>query len=88
MTEIRFNINNYIKAKLTKRGHEIHRANYARLFAGYLVEKYPYAPPAEDADGWSKWQAWDFMSTFGPHMGCGSDVPASTEIIILVEPSA
>ena len=82
---MRFNINNYIKVRLTDSGREIHKQRHAALFTGYPAQKYPYQPPKEDADGWSRWQAWDFMATFGPYMGNGLDVPAETEIIIETE---
>jgi hypothetical protein len=83
--ETPFNINNYIKVRLTDRGRAVHRENYERLFHGHLIEKYPYQPPAEDKDGWSKWQAWDFMASFGPYMGNGLNAPAETEIKFITD---
>jgi hypothetical protein len=83
--ETPFNVNNYIKVRLTERGRAILRDNYARMYQGYLSEKYPYQPPEEDGDGWSRWQAWHFMASFGPYMGCGSDLPAETEIKFITD---
>ena len=84
MTETPFNINNCIKVRLTDKGREMHRAKYeANLHNRYL--RLPYRPPTEDNDGWSKWQAWDFMSEFGDQMGMGFDLPTETNIIFITE---
>jgi hypothetical protein len=83
---MRFNINNYIRVQLTDRGREIHHERWLRtLGTEELRERYPYRAPDEDSDGWSRWQAWDFMATFGPHLGVGMNNPASPEIIIETE---
>lgn len=79
---MKFNINHCIKVKLTDLGRKIHKENYERVL-GKMLYKYPYQPKAEDKNGWSKWQAWDFMATFGPHVGNGCDIPCETEIEIL-----
>ena len=81
-----FNINDNIKARVTKRGHDIHKAQYKNMMKsdnGYLLKKYPYAPIHENSDGWSTWQMWVFMAAFGPYMGNCCDMPAATEIEIL-----
>jgi hypothetical protein len=78
--ETTFNINDHIKVRLTARGREIHKLEYDCANPKYIKEKYPYQPPQEDKDGWSRWQAWHFMSLFGGYMSQGSDLPAETEI--------
>jgi len=47
-------------------------------------ELFKYTPPKEDANGWSKWQAWDFMATFGQFMRLGGENVISTNIQIVV----
>ena len=37
----------------------------------------------EDKDGWSKWQLWDLMSTFGKYISLGCATPFDTEIEIV-----
>jgi hypothetical protein len=70
-----FNINEYISVQLTDAGraelerqHEELRTEYPKAIATYL-------PPKEDVDGWSKWQGWCLMSTFGHMMQLGRDLP-------------
>ncbi|WP_456390436.1 hypothetical protein [Profundibacter sp.] len=81
---MKFNLNNYIKVQLTDLGREIHKDRHGAVFhTESMRNKYPYIPPKEDADGWSQWQAWDFMQTFGPHFRMGQHMPASPEIEII-----
>ena len=49
--EIKFNINHYVKVKLTDKGREIHREEYEKLMSNL---SYDYTPPKEDEDGYSK----------------------------------
>jgi hypothetical protein len=78
--ETTFNVNEYIKVRLTDRGRKLHKDQHDRTYPGFLAKKYPYQPPQEDKDGWSRWQAWHFMASFGAYMGCGSDLCCETEI--------
>jgi hypothetical protein len=73
--EIRFNINNYVKVKLTDYGKSIIANN-----------KYVLTHYKEDDDGWSKWQLWELMSVFGDYVSLGREVPFDTEIIIILKP--
>ncbi len=82
---MKFNINNYVRVKLTDRGRENHRKNHDELFAGWS-EKPEYRPPVEDAEGWSKWQMWSLMADFGPHISIGMNPPFETEIEIIEAP--
>lgn len=69
--EIRFNINQYVKVKITKHGKDI-----------LVKDEYPY-PYKEDKDGWSKWQMWHLMEQFGQYIYLGCEPPFETEIILL-----
>ena len=80
-TSLRFNINNCVRVRLNDQGRQIHRDNHER----YATPKYPYQPPSEDADGWSKWQLWSLMSEFGSHISLGRMPPFETEIEIMAE---
>jgi len=65
-----FNINESVKVRLTKLGRKIiNEDEYAII-------------PSEDEEGWSEWQLWVLMQTFGPHMGNGMRIPFYTTIWI------
>lgn len=67
MAWIEFNVNNYVWVRLNDYGRE-------------LYYQKPYTSPIRERDGWSKWQAWDLMQTFGPHIWLGGQVPFETTI--------
>lgn len=79
---IEFNINNRVQVKLTEQGRHALRENYDKLKAdlGGKVH-YDFAPPKEDTDGWSTWQAWQLMEELGPHIRAGQ-LPFETTIRI------
>jgi len=68
-----FNLNDYVRVKLTPRGREI----YMEDFEKYGIEK---GPPPEDADGWCEMQCWCLMQIFGAHICMGIDPPFNTQI--------
>lgn len=80
---VSFNINEYVRVKLTPRGKAIHRADHDAFNAQFPNAKSEYHAPEEDAEGWSKWQAWSLMQTFGPHISMGSEPPFETNIEFL-----
>lgn len=64
---LKFNINEYVWVQLNERGKQI------------LGDTRKYTA-TEDADGWSRWQLWDLMATFGPHIYLGCLMPFETTI--------
>jgi hypothetical protein len=78
---VRFNINDYVRVKLTDLGRNV-IANYTAEFqVRHNIALTHW--PKDDAEGWSKWQAHDLISTFGEHLGPGfGDVPFETTIEI------
>lgn len=67
---MKFNINYYVKVKLTDFGKSIYCKEYKRF-------------PEEDSDGWSTFQLWVLMKIFGKHLEMGfSEHPFETEIEI------
>lgn len=83
---IKFNINHYVKVKLTDRGRDILQEQYYEMMNRMFPDtKLDYKPIKEDKNGWSKWQLWYLMSTFGEQIGMGLDTPFETNIRILVE---
>lgn len=63
-----YNINNYVKVKLTNNGR--------------LILKEQNINPSEE-DGWTKFQLWDLMSIFGPYLCNGCDLFFETNIELL-----
>lgn len=62
---MKININENINVRLTPQGQELIRKHYAT----YNVTWHP------NADGWYKFQLWDLMNIFGPHLYAGCRVP-------------
>jgi hypothetical protein len=85
MEQIKFNINNEVKVKITDIGYDIWLA-YENKFTQYLPT-YPITTIEElkakaDKDGYTEFQMWDMMSIFGSHMKMGFENPIETNIII------
>lgn len=77
---MKFNLNGYVRVKLTNRGREILRQQHAAF-----AKKWPKVKefiPIPEIDGWSRWQMWVLMETFGPHVHVGRDNPFKTIIEI------
>ena len=81
---MKFNINNNALVQLTDRGRKLHREDHYSFWhaARPGVEAPEYRPPKEDENGWSRWQLWELMQAFGPHISVGSHPPIATEIVI------
>ena len=80
-----FNINDYVKVRLTTNGHQVYAAYKKKQeadirAAGVELESYDRHP--EDASGWSQWQLWELMMIFGPHLYHGGPLMFNTTIII------
>jgi hypothetical protein len=74
------NINDTVKVKLNDRGFEIHKNMWEPF---YNTIKTTYVPPFKDKDGYSTFQLWSLMETYGPHISLGSLAPFDTDIEIL-----
>jgi len=82
MSNLHFNINHNVRVKLTKKGLAIHRAEHDELMRRLPgPARWEYKEP-NDAEGWSQWQMWELMQTFGAHISMGGELPFSTEILI------
>jgi DNA-binding MarR family transcriptional regulator len=83
-----FNINRNVFVKLTDEGRRILRQAHDDLHAHIRsVSPMPtnpseYRPPEEDEDGWSKWQLWELMASFGAHICNGCKPPFELTIRI------
>ena len=72
MKEVRINLNEWVKVKLTDYAKDIyyHRVDGVNERVGRVICKPSY--PREDADGYSKFQLWDFMNLYGEYMRLGN----------------
>ncbi len=77
---IPFNMNDYVRVKLTDKGREIHKKTWTSL-----VPRMKYNPPKEDKDGWSEWQLWVLMQEFGAHIAMGIESPLESNIEIIIK---
>lgn len=78
----KFNINWYIKVKLTDYAKELHK-RWHDDFNKNLKKEKEYVPIEEDEEGWSIWQFWMFCRVFGAHIGFGlPDILKDVEILI------
>lgn len=76
MREVRINLNEPVKFKLTDKGKDIFYHQYdvfnKRMLdsgrACSLIE--PYFPK-EDSNGYTTMQLWEFMNLYGPYMKIG-----------------
>ena len=67
-----FNINKNVRVRLTNHGRKVHRQKHDDFWRSVNKADPPaYLPPDEDEEGWSKWQMWTLMQTFGDHIGMG-----------------
>ena len=69
MSEVRINLNEDVKVKLTDLGKDIyyHRFDGFNRICGKIVCKPSF--PKVDAEGYTKFQLWNFMKIYGEHMG-------------------
>jgi len=80
--EIKFNINNYVKVKLTDVGKQIYSNGQKKLnqfYGKYIFE----LEPELDTEGYWKEQLWVIMAMFSDSIFNGCDIPFETEIILL-----
>ena len=82
---LKFNINRYIKVKLNDKGKDIyyHKNDWLNNYTGKEVIKPNY--PDVDNEGYTKFQAWEFMEIYGSHLRIGFDVPFECDILIQAE---
>ena len=81
---INYNINETVRVKLTDFGRKIHKQKFDDFIDRYPLSRSYYTPPLEDKDGWSEWQGWVLMETFGEYLVMGGGNPFETTIQIPV----
>ena len=90
MKELSFNINNTIKVKLTDHGRDIlneYFSEISKYCAGIDIESDDVISSqyAEDEEGYTEFQLWDFMNIFGSYFRLGSPIIIQNNDIIFNE---
>jgi repressor LexA len=77
--KVPFNVNGYVWVKLNAAGLKIlkHNDDWLRLSFASLP---PFAPPATDENGYTKYQLWSLMNDFGQYMTWGAKSPFETDV--------
>jgi hypothetical protein len=72
-----FNINDYVKVRLTDKGMKVLADHYGGEIPEWFVNYME--------DGWTKFQLWDLASIFGENLYNGCTLPFETNILIEVK---
>ena len=80
--EVEFNINYYVKVRLTDHGKALLRKQYEELIARFPKISYEYIEPKIDKDGYTRFQLWDLMSRLGEYTSIVLPPAFETNIII------
>ena len=69
MNEVRINLNEFVKVKLTDLGKDIYYHQFDEMNKqwGRIICKPSF--PKEDAEGYTKFQLWDFIEIYGEYFG-------------------
>lgn len=63
---LQFNVNDWVRVKLTQHGFDIHKRNFDNFWWEQgLRPPCKYEPPKVDSYGFCKFQMWDFLQKFG-----------------------
>ena len=82
-----FNINEYVKVKLTEEGVKILKAQYEETLKQMNPQSRkamgPFKKPKVDSEGYSEFQLWELMKYFGNYMYIGNmNIPFDMNIKI------
>lgn len=80
---MKFNVNDYVRVKLTPTGKEILRKQFEERHERMPQVFKELSLPEEDENGFSQWQMWRLFETFGEHIFLGCEPPFETEIEIV-----
>lgn len=73
--EVRINLNEYVRFKLTDAGLAIYRHQFDDAISLYPQIKTKLLKPRLDSEGYASMQLHRFMSVFGPHLTLGEPAP-------------
>ena len=81
MTFKRTNISSYVEVKLTEHGKRVLEDRHKKFWANTGLCP-SYCHPAEDIDGYSRWQLWVLMQDFGPHIGLAKEPMFECDVFV------
>lgn len=81
MKELKMNINDHIKVKLTDYGKRMLEDAFSVCEDNKNLNRYTQS----DENGYTKFQMWDFIQLLGEYMILGQEKVIETEILICVE---
>jgi len=84
MKLVNFNVNDHVHVKLTREGIKELRKQHKELRETF-PKLHEFNIPRTDEEGYTRYQLWELMRTFGHIMFNGSNVPFETEIKFEVE---
>jgi hypothetical protein len=87
-THVLFNMNRFVKIRLTPVGLAVHRKQHDELNKFVDGALPAYSPPSVDERGYTREQLWIVMQTYGPHISMGKPMPFETEIVLCAERAA
>lgn len=73
------NMNDTVLVRLNDRGLRILREHHDAL-RQRVPKIAAWERPAQDAEGYTAFQLWQLMNTFGPHIYLGGEVPFGMDI--------
>jgi hypothetical protein len=87
MKEIKFNINDTVKVKLTPYGVQTLKNNIAEVNKKLPPNAKPlrYIPMKKDKNGYTEFQLWSLMNNFGHVISLTSEAPFETNILIPIK---
>jgi hypothetical protein len=87
MTTQPFNLNNYVRVRLTDRVWQVLRRQRDELNVAVVAcgGRPVDAPVVTEIDGWSRWQLWELMRNFGSLCVMGYELPFATDIVLEIE---
>lgn len=82
MREIKYNINNYVKVKITDYGREKLREHHYKILGSFSLG---YTEPKTDENGYTRFQMHDLFHRLGECLINGGEMPFEPNIIIEVD---
>ncbi len=81
-----FNLNNYVRVKLTEHGHRCHRYEHDEFWKGVGKPDHEYLPLAVDSEGYCQMQMWVFMKKLGQFIAHGGpDVIEDMNVLLEIQ---
>lgn len=81
--DIKFNVNDKVRVKLTKTGVSMLRFNHTKRYLSSREADKHWEEPKVDAEGYTEFHMWELMNEFGDLMYNGQgNMPFETEMVL------